>query len=162
PESMFLREADWQEALAARQTIALDPFEHPETPGGEIVSFGGRQGRSFAAERQTEGANVFDAVVAHAQRLKGEEKRVIVACWSNGSRERLATLLWEHGAGDIESVATFADALALPHATMAFAVLPLETGFEAPGLAVIDEQDILGDRLVRKTRGKRGADVLTE
>ena len=42
------------------------------------------------------------------------------------------------------------------------AVLPLETGFEAPGLAVIGEQDILGDRLVRKSRGKRGSDVLTE
>jgi transcription-repair coupling factor (superfamily II helicase) len=162
PQSMFLNEAEWQEALAARQTIALDPFEHPETPGGKIVSFGGRQGRSFAAERQTEGANVFDAVVAHAKRLKGEDKRVIVACWSNGARERLATLLWEHGVGETKGVETFADALALPHATTTFAVLPLETGFEAPGLAVIDEQDILGDRLVRKTRGKRGADVLTE
>ena len=64
------------------------------------MSFGGRQGRSFAAERQTEGANVFDAVVAHAKRLQGEGKRVIVACWSNGARERLATLLAEHGVGE--------------------------------------------------------------
>jgi transcription-repair coupling factor (superfamily II helicase) len=162
PESMFLSEAEWQQALASRQTIALDPFEHPETPGGKIVSFGGRQGHSFAAERQTEGGYVFDAVVAHAKRLKGEDKRVIVGCWSNGARERLATLLWEHGIGETMGVESFADAIALPHATTAFAVLPLETGFEAPGLAVIDEQDILGDRLVRKTRGKRGADVLTE
>ena len=161
-ESMFLSEAEWQQALASRQTIALDPFEHPETPGGKIVSFGGRQGHSFAAERQTEGGYVFDAVVAHAKRLKGEDKRVIVACWSNGARERLATLLWEHGIGETMGVESFADAIALPHATTAFAVLPLETGFEAPGLAVIDEQDILGDRLVRKTRGKRRADVLTE
>ena len=162
PESMFLSEAEWQQALASRQTIALDPFEHPETPGGKIVSFGGRQGHSFAAERQTEGGYVFDAVVAHAKRLKGDDKRVIVACRSNGARERLATLLWEHGIGETMGVESFADAIALPHATTAFAVLPLETGFEAPGLAVIDEQDILGDRLVRKTRGKRGADVLTE
>jgi transcription-repair coupling factor (superfamily II helicase) len=162
PESMFLSEAEWQQALASRQTIALDPFEHPETPGGKIVSFGGRQGHSFAAERQTEGGYVFDAVVAHAKRLKGEDKRVIVACWSNGARERLATLLWEHGIGETMGVESFADAIALPHATTAFAVLPLETGFEAPGLAVIDEQDILGDRLVRKTRDKRGGDVLTE
>ena len=161
-ESMFLSEAEWQQALASRQTITLDPFEHPETPGGKIVSFGGRQGHSFAAERQTEGGYVFDAVVAHAKRLKGEDKRVIVACWSNGARERLATLLWEHGIGETMGVESFADAIALPHATTALAVLPLETGFEAPGLAVIDEQDMLGDRLVRKTRGKRGADVLTE
>jgi transcription-repair coupling factor (superfamily II helicase) len=93
PKSMFLTEADWQQALSSRQVIAIDPFEHPEAPG--VVSFGGRQGRTFAAERQTEGVTVFDAVVAHAKRLRGEAKRVIVACWSNGSRERLATLLSE-------------------------------------------------------------------
>ena len=105
---------------------------------------------------------MFDAVVTHAKRLQGESKRVIVACWSNGARERLATLLAEHGGGDTANVKSFAEALDLPPSTTAVAVLPLETGFEAPGIAVIGEQDILGDRLVRKSRGKRGSDVLTE
>jgi transcription-repair coupling factor (superfamily II helicase) len=160
PGSLFLDEAEWQNILAGRKVIALDPFEHPEAPG--FVSFGGRQGRSFAAERQAEGANVFDAVVAHAGRLEGEGKRVIVACWSNGARERLGALLAEHGIGAIRRIESFAELMAEPGDVTFFAVLPLETGFEAPGLAVIGEQDILGDRLVRKTRGKRGADVLTE
>jgi transcription-repair coupling factor (superfamily II helicase) len=162
PESLFLSEQEWQKELAGRQVIALDPFEHPEQPGANIVSFGGRHGRTFAAERQTEGLNVFDAVVAHARRLHGEGKRVLVACWSNGARERLAALLAEHGGGETKSVTSFAEALALPTPVTAVAVLPLETGFEAPGLAVIGEQDILGDRLVRKSRAKRGSDVLTE
>ena len=105
---------------------------------------------------------MFDAVVTHAKRLQGDYKRVIVACWSNGARERLATLLAEHGGGDTANVKSFAEALDLPPSTTAVAVLPLETGFEAPGIAVIGEQDILGDRLVRKSRGKRGSDVLTE
>jgi transcription-repair coupling factor (superfamily II helicase) len=161
-ESMFLSETEWGEALGERQVIAFDPFEHPETPGAEIVSFGGRRGRSFAAERQTEGANVFDAVVAHAKKLRGEGKRVIVATWSNGARERLAALLAEHGVGETQNVECFAEALTAPPETITIAVLPLETGFEAPGIAVIGEQDILGDRLVRKSRGRRGADVLTE
>ncbi len=162
-ESMFLSEAEWQEALSGRPVVMLDPFERPEKPeGAVIVSFGGRQGRSFAAERQTEGANVFDAVVAHAKRLKGEGKRVLLACWSNGARERLATLLSEHGGGETKRVDSFAEALLAPPGAISVAVLPLETGFEAPGLAVIGEQDILGDRLVRKSRGKRGSDVLTE
>ncbi len=163
PESLFLTETDWQEALSGRHVIDFDPFERPEkTDQAVIVSFGGRQGRSFAAERQAEGANVFDAVATHAKRLEGEGKRLIVACWSKGARERLATLLSEHGAGETTRVNTFAEALEAPAETIAVAVLPLETGFEAPGLAVIGEQDILGDRLVRRTRGKRGSDVLTE
>ena len=44
PESMFLSEADWQQALADRHVIALDPFEHPEQPGATVVSFGGTAG----------------------------------------------------------------------------------------------------------------------
>jgi transcription-repair coupling factor (superfamily II helicase) len=163
PESMFLSETDWQAVLGSRQTVALDPFERPEeAQGATIVSFGGRQGRSFAAERQTEGANVFDAVVAHAKRLQDDGKRVIVACWSIGARERLATLLAEHRVSETKIAASFGEALAAPASATVFAVLPLETGFEAPGLAVIGEQDILGDRLIRKSRAKRGSDVLTE
>ncbi len=162
-ESMFLSEAEWQAALAAvPHVIALDTFERPEAEGANIVSFGGRQGRSFAPERQTEGANVFDAVVAHAKKLLGEHKIVIVACWSVGARERLATLLTEHGLHETVRVETFLDAVAAPPDATSVAVLPIEAGFEAPGIAVIGEQDILGDRLVRKARVKKGSDALTE
>ena len=163
PESLFLTEANWQKALQGGQKIVLDPFEHPEaTRDATIVSFGGKQGRSFAAERQREGGNVFDAVVAHAARLQGEGKRVLVACWSKGAKERLAALLAEHGIGDTLPVDTWQKVLAAPPMATTFAVLPLETGFEAPGFAVISEQDILGDRLVRRARPKTDSHVLTE
>jgi transcription-repair coupling factor (superfamily II helicase) len=161
--SMFLDEAEWQRLLgAAPHVVALDTFERPEGEGVHVVSFGGRQGRSFAPERQTEGSNVFDAVVAHAKKLIAQKKIVIVACWSMGARERLATLLTEHGLSDTVRVETFPDAVAAPAEATTVAVLPLETGFEAPGIAVIGEQDILGDRLVRKARVKKGSDALTE
>ncbi len=161
-DSMFLTETEWRDALSERQVVALDTFERPESDGANIVSFGGRQGRTFSVERQTEGANVFDAVVAHAKRLIGEHRIVIVGCWSGGARERLATLLAEHGVGDTVRVETFADAVAAPPGATSVAVLPLERGFEGPGIAVIGEQDILGDRLVRKSRVKKGSDALTE
>ena len=45
----------------------------------------------------------------------------------------------------------------------AFACFGVEEGFETPDFAVIAEQDILGDRLVRQRRKpRRAADVLTE
>jgi transcription-repair coupling factor (superfamily II helicase) len=163
PDKMFLDETEWKGLLdAAPHVIALDNFERPEGEGAQIVSFGGRQGRSFAPERQTEGANVFDAVVAHAKKQAADKKIVIVACWSVGARERLATLLAEHGLSDTIKVETFPDAVAAPANATSVAVLPLETGFEGPGIAVIGEQDILGDRLVRKARVKKGSDALTE
>src|SRR5262249_59242751 len=43
------------------------------------------------------------------------------------------------------------------------AVLGVEQGFEPPAPAVIAEQDILGDRLIRPRRkSKRAADLITE
>ena len=162
PDSLFLTESEWQKALSGRTKIVLDPFEHPEAREATIVSFGGRQGRNFAPERQTEGANVFDAAVAHAKRLKSAGKRVLIACWSKGAKERLATLLAEHGIGETLRVDSWKEVLAAPPSAATVAVLPLETGFEAPGIAVIGEQDILGDRLVRRARAKRSTDVLTE
>ena len=99
---------------------------------------------------------MFDAVVAPRRRLQGEHRRVIVAAWTPGARERLSTLLADHGLKDIAKVESFAEALALPGGATALAVLGLEQGFETPELAVIAEQDILGDRLVRPRR-KRAA-----
>ena len=164
PESLFLTEADWQAALRGRQTIVLDPFEHPDAArDANVVSFGGRQGRSFAAERQREGGNVFDAVVAHAARLQGEGKRVLVACWSKGAKERLATLLAEHGIGDtlrVRHVAGGAGGAAIGHHRSP--CCRSRPASRRRGFAVIGEQDILGDRLVRRTRAKTGSDVLTE
>ena len=48
--------------------------------------------------------------------------------------------------------------LALPKPDIALAVLGLESGFETQDVAVISEQDILGDRLVRPRKASRRAE----
>jgi transcription-repair coupling factor (superfamily II helicase) len=72
-------------------------------------------------------------------------------------------LLAEHALVGAHRVESFAELTALPTDATAFAVLGLEQGFETPELAVIAEQDVLGDRLVRPRRkARRAADVITE
>jgi transcription-repair coupling factor (superfamily II helicase) len=56
------------------------------------------------------------------------------------------------------SVASWLGALSLPKPQVALAVLGLEGGFETDDVAVISEQDILGDRLVRPRRAAKRAD----
>jgi transcription-repair coupling factor (superfamily II helicase) len=161
PERMFLDAKSFAAAQADRPTFRLTPFEEGEGPN--VRSWRGRGGRTFAAERQQGDVNVFDAVVGHIRRLQGEPRRVIVTAWTPGARERLATLLTDHGLKDVTRVESYAEALALPAQATAIGVLGLEQGFETPEIAVIGEQDILGDRLVRPRRKQRSAvDVLTE
>lgn len=161
PDALYLGEAEWKRRLEGATTARLTPFALPASPG--VVEMGGKAGRSFAAERADENANVFEAAVAYVGRLQADNKRVLVAGWSDGSRDRLATVLQDHGLTQIETVATLAQAMAVTAPKVALGVLPLEQGFTVGDLAVIGEQDILGDRLAagRKKR-RRAQDFLSE
>ena len=104
PQAMFLEESEWRGLLAGRLVRYLTPFEQASDAKGPVRSMDGRAGRMFAAERASEGANLFDATIAHLRRLQGQGKRVVVAAFTPGARERLGTLLTEHGFADARKV----------------------------------------------------------
>ena len=161
PAEMFLDGKSWNAALAAHPLRRLTPFEVDAAEN--VRSLGGRQGRQFAAERQNPDLNVFDAVVEHVRRQQASNRRVVIATWTPGARERLQSLLADHGLKDIRKVESYHEALGLSAGHTALVVLGIEQGFETPDLVVIGEQDILGDRLVRPRRkARRAADVLVE
>jgi transcription-repair coupling factor (superfamily II helicase) len=162
PDAMFLTADEWNARLDGRLVRYLTAFEKPDARG-TVRSMDGRTGRVFAAERASEAGNVFEATVAHVRRLQGQGRRVILAAFTTGARERLATLLAEHDFADARKVESYVEAKTLPPGTAAYAVLGLEQGFETPELAIIAEQDILGDRLTRPRRkARRAVDLITE
>ena len=129
----------------------------------DAVDCGGRAGRNFAPERQNESANVFDAAVAHVRSLRERGLNVIVASWSDGSREQLSHVLAEHGLKSLDFVSSYHQATTTRAGALPLAVIALEQGFEALEFAIVGEQDILGDRLVRQSKRRRRAqDVLAD
>ncbi|MBO6755804.1 MAG: transcription-repair coupling factor [Roseibium sp.] len=163
PDRLYFTQGEWTASLADMATAALDPFTPPPGQGKTVIDLAGRQGRNFAAERTAGDVNIFDALTNHVRGLQKDGKRTVIACWSDGSRDRLGQILSDHGLSN----AVFADTMdavrALPEKTAALSVLGIEHGFELPDIAFIGEQDILGDRLVRKSRRKaKGADVISE
>ena len=132
PARLYLAGEEWKERLEASPLARLTPFELP--PGAAtIVDCGGRVGRTFAPERQAEGSNVFDAAVAHIKDLRKRGLNVIVAGWSDGSRERLSHVLAEHGLKSLELVSSWPQAKTARPGSLPLAVIALEQGFEAPG-----------------------------
>jgi transcription-repair coupling factor (superfamily II helicase) len=161
--SLYLSQSEWSAHIGALCVVSLAPFAQPHTQQGPVIDCASKQGRVFAAERADPNANVFNAAVGHVRALQADGKRVIVAAWSDGARERLGHVLADHGLTAAAPVSSFVQALALPPGVLALAVISIEQGFEAPGLAVIGEQDILGDRLVGPRRRPRRAEhFLTE
>ncbi|MFD1701570.1 transcription-repair coupling factor [Methylopila henanensis] len=163
PDALYLKPEEWRERLEQVAPVRLTPFALPPGQGGSVLDAGARAGRSFAAERADENANVFDAVVAHIRELKQDGRRVVVAAWSDGARDRLKTVLADHGLASGREVRNWREAVGLPKDAVAFGVLGIEHGFETGDVAVVAEQDILGDRLVRaKAKRRRPQDYLTE
>jgi transcription-repair coupling factor (superfamily II helicase) len=162
PNALYLTGPEWRERLSATPLARLSPFEAaPEAR--DVIDAGGRVGRDFAPERQNENVNVFEAAVAHIKVLREKGVQVIVAGWSDGSRERLSHVLAEHGLKQFELVSSLSQAKSVRASALPLAVIAIEHGFESPDLAVLGEQDILGDRLVRQGKRKRRAqDVLQE
>jgi transcription-repair coupling factor (superfamily II helicase) len=163
PSSLALSPEEVTARLAERVAAELTPFGAPETESGRVHHAGARSGHRFEQERADPKANVFDAVVRHVSDVRAARRRVVVAGWTEGSLDRLAQILTEHGLGNLKRVATLAEAEALKPGEAGIAVLPLEAGFETDGLVVVAEQDILGDRLVRRSKKrKRASDFIAE
>ncbi len=160
--ALYLSPDEWDERLQSHKLRLFTPFPQPASPGLIQIDFKGKQGRSFAIERAESSEKLMPAVVEHIRMLQGLGKRVIVACWTNGARERLGSMFEAHGAARIDKAANIAEARKADKSAVSFALLGLESGFETPDLAIIAEQDILGDRLIRRRKAKKASDVLVE
>ena len=166
PETLFLDEETWRKALQQGGVVKLDHFAHPESQGRIVLDAGGQTGRNFAPERKRaeagEEVNLFEAVAVYLKE-QAAQKPVLLTSWSEGARERLVHVLADHGVKPIKPVARFSEALALKKHEVGSAVWGLESGFATDDLLVVSEQDILGDRLVRRARRQRRAqDIIPE
>jgi len=161
PEALYLTAEEWRSVIACRDVRQFAVFHGPEE--ARAVDLAARPGHDFAPERNDPAANVYDALRAHVKTLRQGGKRVIVAAYSEGARDRLSAVLADHGMTDVRAVERWSEVGALPPHILGLVVLALEHGFEAADHAVITEQDLLGDRLVRKARRQRRAEqYLTE
>lgn len=148
------------QSLAGASVIQLSPFLSPQAKKGDDA--GGRIAPSFAAERLASDVNLFEAVVDRLMAERREGRRVIIACWSAGTRDRMAQVLKDHGLTNPRMAENWRDAETTSAATTSLVVLPLETGFETLDLLVLSEQDILGERILRPQRKRKASDALTE
>ncbi len=159
PQFLYLTAEEAGDRVSALTQVS--PFQTPDTAARAVLDMGGRPGRTFAPERSA-GTNVFDALVEH---INSEQKRgqmVLVASWTDGSADRMQKVLNDHGLPELRMVESFAKFDQLPKNIIALGAVPLEQGLTVDGVTIIAEQDVLGDRLVRRSRKKKGSDFISE
>ncbi|MDR6853005.1 transcription-repair coupling factor (superfamily II helicase) [Sphingomonas sp. BE123] len=156
PNQLYLTSSEWTERLTAARAHLVTPFHEPES--ATVLDFAVDGPRDFAPERAAQ-TNIYDAVAAHLSGLRISAKKPILVSYSNGSRDRLAGLLKDHGVTDTRPADSWQEALGIAATSVALIVLPLDHGFTSPDIALLTEQDMLGDRLVRRNKRKKSTDA---
>ena len=156
PDALYLSDTEFREALAAAPAHRATAFDEPESDG--VVGFGFRSGRDFAPER-ARGDNVYPILAEHLAKLAKDGKRPLLAAYSKGSRSRIASILEEAGT-PVQLAETWQEALGLSAKGKPTAmILPVEASFANNEMELLTEQDILGDRLVRRKKKRKDADA---
>jgi transcription-repair coupling factor (superfamily II helicase) len=150
-DALYLGPDEWQTWLASAGVHLATPFAVPDGQAASL-DLAIRAARDFAPERAS-GENLYLAIAAAIERERRAGRKVVLASYSAGSRERLKSLLADHGVAPMAEANNWQEALcAAATAAAALAVLPIDHGFAAPDVVVISEQDMLGDRLVRRAK----------
>ncbi len=153
--ALYLSREEWDGVLSDRRAHLVTPFHEPES--ASVVDFGIDGPRDFGAER-SRSENVYEALTEYRDSLK--QTGLVLASYSGGSRQRLAGLVADHGLTSTAMADTWQEAQGLAaQGKVALVVVPLDRGFVAPALTVVTEQDLLGDRLVRRAKRKKSADA---
>ena len=157
PDALYLAKDELAALLRDHPVHRAEIFAQPES--ASVIDFGFTSGRDFAPER-ARGDNVYEAAANYVTGQAKRGKKALIAAYSEGSRARIASILGEAARPAPVLADSWQEALGLAAKGAPVAlVLPLETGFANDDLDLITEQDILGDRLVRRKKRRKGADA---
>ncbi|NTZ42096.1 transcription-repair coupling factor [Altererythrobacter sp. SALINAS58] len=155
-DALYLTEDEFDRALAAWPIHRAGIFAEPESE--RVIDFGFASARDFTPER-ARGDNVYDAASRHFETTAKKGRKRLLAAYSTGSRARIASILGDAGT-TLALAQSWQEALGLSaKGKVAAMVLPLETGFANDEMELLTEQDILGDRLVRRRKKRKSSDA---
>lgn len=155
PSLFYLNEADFKQISERRDVIKLTTLSLPDND--KTINLKTIPARDFAHAKNLNIAAVYEDL----KNYLAENARLgrIICCYSEGSRERLFTLMNEYGIKNLTFAETYAEALQkTKQKKIVLAISELEHGFRDGSLCLVTETDILGIRQNRKNKKKISAE----
>lgn len=147
-EELFLTLAQWEKYTQSENALCFTRFTDAHSPLKPVLAF---------AQAQPD-HTPFDQLKERAQAAAQRKQAVVLACFTEGSRERLFTMLSEREFHCL-NIESASDIGGIKGKTIGLAVLPLENGFETETALFLSEQDVLGERIARARKKKKSAEL---
>lgn len=155
PEKLYMMQDNWAQRIGAADQAILSPFTEVEGRA-QVITVGYRPTIRFT---QNQADNTpYDQLRAACDKAAEKSRRTLLACFSDGSRTRLQTILQERGFHTV-IMKSWRNIRDVKGKTVGLTILPLEHGFVTDKAVIISEQDLLGERITRAKKKKRKSDV---
>lgn len=148
-ERLYIKDSEWSAVLDEAEF--LSPFGAPGDENPPV-----KKARDFADIRAMPDGDVIGELKTHIAQFN--DRKTLVVAYSEGSLQRVQAMMEAGGIADIKVIQEIEQLKKLKPQEIGLTVLSLEHGFNTPDLAVLTEQDILGDRLSRKAAKRKKAD----
>ncbi len=155
PERLFLQASELTNIAQKTGCIEFTPFNNPSAN----YSFECRALPDFAPLRTQSNLNLIEALIHHLRTFMTGGAKIVIACQSQGSCERLAAVLREHHFHSFEMIEEWKSLVNVSSSKICLLPFEIENGFVTPTLIVITEQDIFGERHTRVRKKRRRADL---
>jgi len=175
PDRLYWSLPEWEHFCQNPNIITIDSFVRESFSDTSFIDaganepktidLGGRLASNFAAVRQS--PQLYPMLIQEILANQQEGRLVAIISHSEGSRQRLESLLADHsaylsadldggrgpgnGIDNIKTVDVFPQEND-DRSCLYSLVAPFDQGFKTDDLLIITEQDILGERMIRKSR----------
>lgn len=146
PKELYWSQDEWNQFLETQEMVILSPYTLPQAQNVAI-----KFPADFTAIRQTQPEQLGKEVASQIKSYLTHGKTVVLTGWSEGSKQRLENILEPYLT--IESLPSW-NQKDLKFKNLYSTIAPFEKGFISQNLVLLTEQDIFGNRVIRKTSQK--------
>ena len=150
PEMLYINEDSFFEKIKSHSHMFFTDMALPDAEN--VINTNVIPVINFASAKNVNAGKVYEDLNCYLEENKKLKR--IVACYSEGSRERLFSLMSEYGIKNLAVADSWEEAVAKAQKNVVLILMNLMHGFKGDGYVLISEQDILGERLRRKNTKK--------
>lgn len=151
PEEFYLSEDEFANVLKQRQEIYFNDLDTFVSEGFSNYSADILPSRDFSSAKSISNEKIYSDLKEYFENIKTKK---VIACYSEGSREKLFNLLSAHEIKNLAIADNWEELKEVSNSKIVLIILNIPTGFRAKEIAVVTEQEILGDRVHRKHKKK--------